>query len=128
MLFRTFRSQEERRRFGGSDFVELQYCSKELTALKDLVSADNISHWRNDSLYVLGDDLELFLSLYGEIFQGGIHNDGMSGMLDTCGINYYSKDKTRLIAEKIAQCNSAERDVLLHWLENANNGFYVLGV
>ena len=29
MLFHTFNTQEERRKFGGSDFIEMQYCRLE---------------------------------------------------------------------------------------------------
>lgn len=33
MLFHTFRAQEERRRFGGTDFMEMQYCKLPLDLL-----------------------------------------------------------------------------------------------
>lgn len=71
MLFHIFNSQEERKKYGGSDFIELQYCGLEKgTAIEDIVSADKIKHWQNDSLYIFGDDINLFYKHYGGIVTG----------------------------------------------------------
>lgn len=131
MLFRTFHSQEERREFGGSYFIEFQYCSLELgSKIQELIAVDAISHWKNDSLYLYGDDDNEFLSGYGDIFTGGIYNNQKSGLVDLCGINYYSQKQTALIKERIKKAKPFEYQTLLGWLEKAENynGFYILGV
>ena len=62
MLFHKFVSQEERRAFGGSDFIELQYCRlPHGSKLRSIISVDAISHWKLDSLYVSGDDMDVFI-------------------------------------------------------------------
>lgn len=61
MLFHTFHSQEERRKFGGSYFIEFQYCEAAPgTSLEEILSVDAIHMWKNDSLYLYGDDDNTF--------------------------------------------------------------------
>ena len=68
MLFHTFSSQEERRKFGGSYFIELQYCGlAQGTGIKKIVSAATIEDWKMDSLYIYGDDGNQFVSQAGSI-------------------------------------------------------------
>ena len=70
MLFHTFSSQKERRNFGGSCFVEFQYCT--LSGDKTLNTIVNeVNHWNNSSLYLHGDDMNEFLNSYKEIFTNG---------------------------------------------------------
>lgn len=48
-----FNSQEERRNCGGSSFIEIQFCELSfVTKINNLVSVSNISHWKNDFLYI----------------------------------------------------------------------------
>ena len=62
MLFHSFSSQTERREYGGSDFIELQCCKlKRGTSIKKIISVDHIEHWKTDSLYLSGDDMDNFL-------------------------------------------------------------------
>ena len=64
MLFHSFNNQDERRTFGGSDFLEMQFCKlKKGTSIKSIVSTRNIIDWCNDSLYVYGDDTDVFISI-----------------------------------------------------------------
>lgn len=131
MLFQTFLSQEERRGFGGSYFIEMQYCRlPQGTDLKTIVSVDAIGHWENDSLYIYGDDDNKFASLYGNIFIGGTYNNLKCGMLDLVGINYYSPEQTHLILEQVKKTRPPDHQTLLNWLEKAKgtNGFYILGI
>ena len=80
MLFHSFQSQAERREFGGSDFIEIQYCRlPEGTSLREIVSIDAIKHWKDDSLYISGDDMDLFYQSYGDIITGGVYNNGDRG-------------------------------------------------
>lgn len=90
MLFHTFKSREERRKYGGSYFIEIQYCSlAKGTEIEKIVSVDAIENWKNDSLYIYGDDDNEFEVYYREIFTGGIYNNLKRGCVDMCGINYY---------------------------------------
>lgn len=130
-MFHTFISQEERRSFGGSDFLEIQMCRLPRdTGISEILSVDSISHWQNSSLYVYGDDMEEFYREYGEIFRYGYYSNGEQGMPDCCGINYYTQEQMRQITEDIAEGKPKEWQVLLEWMENAGecNGMYLLGV
>ena len=131
MLFQTFLSQEERRGFGGSYFIEIQYCRLPRgTALRTIVSVDSIKHWENDSLYIYGDDDNEFVSHYGEIFTGGTYNNLKCGMVDLLGINYYTPEQVRAILDQVKAAQPPDCQTLLNWLEKAKetNGFYVLGL
>lgn len=130
MLFHTFSSQEERREFGGSCFIELQYCRLAQGAeIEEIVSVGSIEHWKNDSLYIDGDDDNKFVSNYGKIFTGGIYNNRETGMVDVLGINYYSRELTHLIIARVMEMKPLDDQILLKWLEKATEyiGFYVLG-
>lgn len=100
MLFHSFQSQAERREFGGSDFIEIQYCRlPEGTSLREIVSIDAIKHWKDDSLYISGDDMDLFYQSYGDIITGGVYNNEDRGPMDLFGINFYSREQTNEIIE-----------------------------
>lgn len=131
MLFHTFASQDERRKFGGSDFVELQLCKLNRgTELEKIVSNEVIPHWKNDSLYVYGDDLEEFHAIYSRIFKDGYYANGERGMIDVCGINYYTLEQTMGIVEVLKREKPKDFQVLLAWLVDGEkyNGLYLLGV
>ena len=131
MLFHSFRSQVERREFGGSDFIEIQYCRfPEGTSLREIVSVDAIKHWKDDSLYISGDDMDLFYQSYGDIITGGVYNNGDRGPMDLFGINFYSRDQTNEIIEQLAEEKPPGYQILYRWLQvdEQNLGFYVLGV
>lgn len=131
MLFHTFSSQKERREFGRSYFIELQYCRLPPgTPLEQIVSVDAIEHWKNDSLYIYGDDDNAFVRHYGEIFTGGTYNNLTCGSVDMTGINYYTPEQSRLILTRITEKAPPEYALLRDWLENgsAYSGFYLLGL
>ena len=129
MLFHVFASQQERRNYGGSAFVEIQFCRLPSgTGARKLVATGSISHWQDDSLYV--DDVDLFDREYGHIFGGGMYNDRISGRADLLGINYYAPALIDGIIEKIRRDRPVEYTVLENWLLRAKtyNGFYILGI
>ena len=131
MLFHTFSSQEERKQFGGSYFIELQYCRlAHGTEMKEIVSVSAIEHWKNDSLYIYGNDDNEFITHYGKIFTGGTYNNRKNGIVDIYGINYYSQEQARLIMDKVKEMKPLDYQILLNWLEKSkeNIGFYVLGI
>lgn len=133
MLFHTFNSREERREYGGSCFVEIQFCDMPFqTAAKELVAVENIQNWKNDSLYVYmdGDDGDAFCQEYCRIFDYGIYNNLKTEVFNLFGINYYAPAMIDLIIEKLREVKPTDYEVLLSWLirAKAHNGFYVLGV
>lgn len=130
MLFHSFSSQTERREYGGSDFIELQCCKlKRGTSIKKIISVDHIEHWKTDSLFLSGDDMDNFISLYSDIFNQGFYNNGKSGSLDLFGINYYHPELEEAIVKRLRERNSEDDRILTDWLMTADehNGLYILG-
>lgn len=129
MLFHTFHSQEERRAFGGSAFLELQFCRLSANAtIQELVAVDSIENWKNDSLYV--SDENTFYRAYHHIFDCGTYNNLQTGTVDIYGINYYAPSVTAQIIEKLHAQKPLDYEVLLDWLNQSKqyNGFYILGI
>lgn len=128
-MFLKFESQEDRRKYGGSCFIELQFCK--------LPSNTNIAriikvfeHWRNDSLYIYDDKQSSFWQEYKDIIGFGIHPNMSEGYFDTWGVTYYSPDKIEAIELRLMEHKPEEYEILLSWLEEAKqyNGFYIQGV
>ena len=102
MLFHAFNSQEERRKYGGSAFVEIQFCKmKSETKIQNLLAVSSIKHWQDDSLYIYLDDIERFVKEYSDIFDCGIFNNLKSGLVYIYGINYYKPDLVEIILLRI---------------------------
>lgn len=130
VLFHMFSSQDERREFGGSYFIEIQYCVLARgTKMEKIISVD-APHWKGDSLYVYGDDEEAFVSQYGEVFPDGTYCNGERGIMDTCGLNYYTPGQVHSIVERIEKAKPLDYQILLDWLKRADayNGIYVMGL
>lgn len=131
LLFHSFHSQGKRREFGGSDFIEFQYCRlPEGTSIQEIVSVDAIKDWKDDSLYIFGDDMDLFYQNYRDIITEGIYNNGDHGPMDLFGINFYSRDQATEIIERLAEEKPPEYQILRRWLQAGEQylGFYLLGV
>ena len=129
MLFHELASQEERRSFGGSAFIEVQFCKlPKNTNVKKIVAINRINHWQNDSLYI--SDEETFYKEYCNIFNCGIYNNLQSGTFDIFGINYYDSILIDSIIAKLQQDTPADYKILIEWLIKAKeyNGFYILGL
>lgn len=131
MIFHTFTSQSERRKYGGSCFIEFQYCTMPKdTELKQIVSIKNVEHWKNDSLYLHGDDMNEFWYAYSKIFLNGYYNNEKCGIMDMYGLNYYTPEQTLQIINQIKKNNPKDFQVILSWLFHTEecNGFYILGL
>ena len=131
MIFHSFANQEERKNFGGTAFMELQYCTLQPeTEIKKIVEVDAHGNWMDSSLYIYLDDIECFCSNYGDIFYGGTYNNLHQGRLDINGINYYTPAQAKEILLKIEGKKPLDYEVISEWLKNGKqyNGFYVLGV
>ncbi len=128
-MFYTFDSQDERRNFGGSAFVEMQFCKLPSgTEMRKIVCVDSIINWQNDSLYI--KDENLFYEQYSQIFDCGVYNNLKKGTVDIYGINYYSSDLIDSIKEKLFETKPIDYEILIEWLNKAEkyNGFYILGI
>ena len=134
-MFLKFDSQDDRRKYGGSCFVELQFCKlPRESSLKEILGG--IEYWRDDSLYVHGDSP--IYQEYKDIFGFGILDNGVEdgeenveeGLFNYYGVTYY---KPELIDEIIERARDARPDgyaTLIAWLEEAKqyNGFYISGL
>ena len=131
MLFHIFNSQETRKKYGGSAFIEMQFCKLPAgTTITNIVAIDRIQHWRNDSLYIYIDNDSIFYQEYSRIFDCGIYNNLKSGVVDTYGINYYAPKHIDPIIEKIHKEKPMDYEIMVDWLNSAKeyNGFYILGI
>ena len=129
MLFHKFDSQEERSEYGGSAFLEMQFCRLPAgTGIGALVAVDSMQHWLNDSLYIY--DESLFYEKYSRIFDCGVYNNGRTGPVDVYGINYYGPEQIDLLLARIQETEPEDWQVLTEWLKEARkyNGFYILGI
>lgn len=130
MLFHTFSTQEERRRFGGSDFIELQYCRLERgTSFRKLTSACR-THWEDDSLYVPAQRMDELLAAYSDVLGEALYPNKKSGPVYPFGPNYYPPERVPAMLCRLRERNSEDDRTLAKWLQKAaeHNGFYVLGV
>ena len=88
-MFLKFKTNEERRKHGGTAFVEFQFCKlKENTKIRKIVSVNSIQNWKDDSLYLFVDDIDNFLEEYNDIFDSGIYNNLQSGNIDICAESF----------------------------------------
>lgn len=129
MLFHVFSSQEERRNFGGSAFIEIQFCKMPYkTKTKKLLAVNSIQNWQNDSLYISDEDT--FYQEYSNIFTCGIYYNLRSGTVDIFGINYYAPTLVDSIIAKLYEDKPLDYITLVEWLIKAKeyNGFYILGL
>lgn len=130
-MFHNFENQEERKKSGGSKFIEIQYCKlKKGTSIKEIVSVNKIDNWKDDSLYIHIDDFDSFISNYGEIFNSGTYNNLETGLIDITGINYYSIEQTKEIIKIIEIQKPLDYQIIIYWLNKIQeyNGFYFLGI
>lgn len=129
LIFRTFGSQEERRTFGSSAFVELQYCKKKRGAkLKSIFARPD--HWQDDSLYCHADDIPEFLERYADVFGSAIYPNGKQGLPDPFGPNYYPPEAEAEIEKRLSERDSEDDRVLTSWLRDSKdyNGILLLGI
>lgn len=130
-MFHEFSTQEERRIFGGSAFIELQYCKMPKdTNIKKILSTKYAKYWENDSLYIYFDNIDLFIENYGKILNDGTYNNLKTGLVDICGYNYYNPIQVKKMIEKINEEKPIEYNKILKWLEKEQefNGFYLSGI
>ena len=125
MLFLNY---EKIKKYGGSDFIEIQFCDMPHgTSVKEITAIDNIKDNNPDSLYICDDNT--FYHEYSRFFDCGTYNNLKTGPVDIYGINYYAPHLTDLIIEKITKEKTTDYEALTQWLQKSksHNGFYILG-
>ncbi len=129
-LFLKFENSEARRAYGGSAFIELQYCRLDTNVISDCVNIDNLTHWQSDSLYVYFDNLDKFYKEYSSAFLEGLYNNSERGSIDLYGMNYFLKEQLPDIIARIEESRPTDYKTLLEWLKAAQdcNGIYILGI
>jgi len=130
-VFHHFESKKARRAFGGSAFIEIQYCKlKPSASIRKIVSLSSLPFWENDGLYIYVGDIDCFLSNYAEIFENGVLSNFTAGSIDEFGTNYYPPSQLNEIMRKINERKPLDYEVLLEWLKQgiAYNGIYILGI
>lgn len=128
-MFLSFTSQDERSSYGGTAFIEIQFCRlPEDASIESKVDPCNIENWQDDSLYI--EDIKSFDTAYAGIFIDGIYSDLEAGPMDIYGINYYYPDQIELFIERLEDKKPEDYEIITKWLENAlnYNGFYILGI
>ena len=126
-MFLKFESQDERQKYGGTCFIEIQFCTlPAFTPLKIILNKHEF--WRDDSLYVYGDSP--IYSEYKNVFGNGIHRSMSEGLFDYYGITYYKAEQIDDIMSRACKLKPEGYRVLTDWLEEAKkyNGFYILGI
>ena len=124
-----FQTAEERRTYGGSTFIEIQYCNLPIgTSSKKILSLTAITNWERTSLYV--EDVAGFFAEYKEMLGKGLYNNMEESIVDVFGINYFNAEKTNNIIHKLKMHKPKRFEIFLEWLmDNPNqNGFYILGI
>ena len=130
-MFHSFANSEDRRNFGGSAFIEFQYCKlKRGLDIGKIISIKTINNWQDDSLYVYVDDIDEFYRHYADIFNVGVYNNLKTGKIDFYGINYYTQQQLLNIVDTIDKQKPFDYAVLSEWLKQGinYNGFYILGI
>ena len=114
---------EERR----GDTYELQYCREKKSEDKLFVS---LQFWKEDSLYIDSDDVEIFDEFYYKYFEK-CQSPDKSGNFSPYGPNYYDKVRMEEILEEVKKDAPPEGNALIYWLSHKPidcEGFYFLGI
>lgn len=114
----------------GSCYLEFQFCKIDNPIKDNKVICDVVEHWKEDSLLIYDEDFDMFYEKYGYIFECAIFPNGEKGF-DYCGINYYDKETTKEIINKLEKIIDKEYEELIEWLRitvEKYNGFYILGL
>ena len=126
-MFLRFASQDDRKKYGGSCFIEMQFCFLPASASSKRI-LNSHDYWRDDSLYIHGDSP--FYTEYKDVFGKGLYHNMSEGSFDPYGITYYKADLIDGIIRRALELKPEEHELLIEWLEEAKkyNGFYILGI
>lgn len=129
MKYQYFRTAEERKKIGSTDFISLRYCKLPAeTTLKDKAQWMEYGVWPSDSLY--SNEEFLFFDHYKGIFDCGISDELKPGEVYMWGNTYFEPALIDSIIEKLNNIKPLDYELLIDWLNKAKeyNGFYFQGV
>lgn len=81
------------------------------TPLQKILSADSIKHWKIDSLYVLGDDADIFYRHDAHILVDAVYSNMKRGPVDLLDINFYSHEQAVSITDYIKNETSPDYQI-----------------
>lgn len=112
-------------------FIEFQYCNRNfISDSNGKIKLNKDEHWRDDSLYLDIDDIDIFIFNYGDIFNWGLYTNEKSGLDDIYFVNYYSIEEVNKIMNIIDIKKPNSYSILLNWLNKAKEfkGIYIIGI
>ena len=99
--------------------------------MEQAVKSDAWTYWAEDSLLVHMDGEHELFQHYIKPYMSAPHAPNGSRMYFYAGVNYYTREETAEMLERIkADCPDG-CEVLIPWLERAAGefyGFYILGI
>ncbi len=118
------------KRKGSTAYYEFQYCKRDLT-VEQAVKSDAWTYWAEDSLLVHMDGEHELFQHYIKPYMSAPHAPNGSRVYFYAGVNYYTREETAEMLDKIKADRPDECEVLIPWLERAAGelyGFYILGI
>ena len=112
----------------GSYYFEFQYCKKQ-GSVKYLTN-NGYGYWIEDSILVHVHYMEEFFENYGLYLMETNAPNGTNKFYEY-GVNYYTKEQTKVILDKIKETKPKDYEIIVDWLEkaiNEYNGFYFMGI
>jgi hypothetical protein len=118
------------KRKGSTAYYEFQYCKDDL-AVEQAVKSDAWTYWAEDSLLVHMDGEHELFHNYIKPYMSAPHAPNGSRVYFYAGVNYYTREETAEMLDRIKADRPDECEVLIPWLERAAGelyGFYILGI
>ena len=118
------------KRKGSSAYYELQYCKLDLT-VEQAVKSSAWSHWAEDSLLVHMDGEKELFHNYIKPYMSAPHAPNGSRVYFYAGVNFYTREETAEILERIKADRPVGSEILIPWMESAAYefyGFYIMGL
>lgn len=119
-----------KKRKGSTAYYEFQYCKRDLT-VEQAVKSDAWTYWAEDSLLVHMDGEHELFQHYIKPYMSAPHAPNGSRVYFYAGVNYYTREETAEMLERIKTDRPDGCEVLIPWLERAAGeffGFYILGI
>jgi hypothetical protein len=118
------------KRKGSTAYYEFQYCKRDLT-VEQAVKSDAWTYWAEDSLLVHMDGEHELFQHYIKPYMSAPHAPNGSRVYFYAGVNYYTREETAEMLDRIKADRPDKCEVLIPWLERAAGelyGFYILGI
>ena len=118
-----------KKRKGSTAYYEFQYCKCDLP-VEQAVKSDAWTYWEDSLLVHMDEEHELFQH-YIKPYMSAPHAPNGSRVYFYAGVNYYTREESAEILDRIRSDRPDGCEVLIPWLERAAGelyGFYILGI